>query len=315
MKTIYIEHPHNLKKADIKETALAIGYFDGIHKGHQEVILTAKNAADEKGFQSGVMTFHPHPSVVLNKKIQHVQYITPLEDKLEQLEKLGIDCVYVVKFTESFSNLEPEEFVQQFLIDLNVKHVVAGFDFSYGKRGSGNMDSMVEHARGLFTITTVEKIEKDGEKVSSTRIRKELQNGNVGEVQRLLGRPYHVKGKVITGYQRGRTIGFPTANIAVKDEYLVPQIGVYAVRVTIQDKQYYGMASIGYNPTFENEHKKPSVEVNIFDFNGNIYDEEIKLELYEYMREEKKFSGIEELKEALRQDEENIRSYFSTTII
>ncbi|WP_174495544.1 riboflavin biosynthesis protein RibF [Salirhabdus euzebyi] len=313
MEVVYLEYPHDVSKVEIKETALALGYFDGVHKGHQQVISTAKKVAKEFGYQSGVMTFHPHPSVVLNRSNQHVQYITPLEDKIDQIAKLDIDVVYVVKFNEELAKLEPEEFVNVFLIGLNVKHVVAGFDFSYGRMGKGNMDSMKDHAKGEFTQTTIQKVTDQDQKISSTLIRKKLQKAEMQDVQHLLGRPFQLKGKVIKGDQRGRTIGFPTANIAFGDEYLLPKVGVYAVGVEVKNQYYYGMANIGYKPTFNKDEEKPTLEVYIFDFSGNIYDEELKLELFSYIRGEKKFSGLEELKSQLRKDEEQIRHFFSTS--
>jgi riboflavin kinase / FMN adenylyltransferase len=313
LQTIYLEHPHHIKRDDQPKTVLALGYFDGVHKGHQQVILTAKYLAKEKGYKSGVMTFHPHPSVVLNKKVKHVQYITPLEDKLKEIEKLGIDFVYVVKFTEEFSKLEPQEFVDNFIIGLNVKHVVAGFDFSFGRMGKGNMELMPKISRGEYTTTTVSKVSKDGEKISSTLIRQNLQEGKMKEVKDLLGRPYAMKGVVVHGNKRGRELGYPTANLQLKEPYYIPKIGIYAVGVMVDNQSYYGMASIGYNPTFDEKELK--IEVNIFDFSGNIYGKEIVLELYDYVRNEEKFASLDELVDKLKQDEEQIRQFFASSLI
>jgi riboflavin kinase / FMN adenylyltransferase len=314
MQVIYLQHPHNFQKEALPKMSLAIGYFDGVHKGHQKVIHTAKQVGEEKGFKSGVMTFHPHPSVVLGKTKKSVQYITPLEEKLNQLDQLGIDIVFVVNFDEELARLEPQAFVDEYLIGLNVQHVVAGFDFSYGKMGKGSMETIDHHSRGLFTHTTIPKVTKNEEKVSSTLIRQKIANGNIQEAEQLLGRPFQIKGKVVEGDQRGRTIGYPTANVQFDENYLIPKVGVYAVGVRIDEDHYYGMANIGYKPTFTENALKPTLEVYIFDFSGNIYDSDIIIEMFSYIREEKKFSGIEELKTQLKSDEAEIRQFFATCL-
>jgi riboflavin kinase / FMN adenylyltransferase len=314
MQVIYLQHPHEFEKEEIPKLSLAIGYFDGVHKGHQKVINTANQVAEKNNYKSGVMTFYPHPSVVLGKTKKSIQYITPLEEKLKQLEQLGIEIVFVVDFDEKLAQLEPQAFVDEYLIGLNVQHVVAGFDFSYGKMGKGSMDTIDHYSRGLFTHTTIPKVTKDEEKVSSTLIREKIAEGNIQEAEQLLGRPFQIKGKVVKGDQRGRTIGYPTANIQFDENYLIPKVGVYAVGVKLNEDYYYGMANIGYKPTFTENAVKPTLEVYIFDFSGNIYDREILVEMFSYIREEKKFSGIEELKAQLKSDETEIRQFFTTCL-
>jgi riboflavin kinase/FMN adenylyltransferase len=295
MKTIFISHPHKLNKETSSPKVMAFGYFDGVHIGHQTVIQTAKKMATEKGLLSAVMTFHPHPSVVL-KRDQAVHFaLTPLVDKIAAIESLGVDELYVVDFKEEFAQLLPQQFVDEYIIQLNVKHVVAGFDFTYGRMGKGTMETLPFHSRNQFTQTTIQKVELDSEKVSSTYIRKLLQEGHVNKISTLLGRPYKIKGKVIHGEKRGRTIGFPTANIDVQDSYQIPKVGVYAVRMNIKGEWMNGVCNIGYKPTFHQDRAVASIEVHLFDFTDNIYDENIELLFIHRIRDEQKFNGINEL--------------------
>ncbi|PEZ05433.1 bifunctional riboflavin kinase/FMN adenylyltransferase [Bacillus sp. AFS018417] len=311
MKLIHLTHPHALNKAEIESTVMALGYFDGIHLGHQRVIHTAKKVAEERGFKSAVMTFHPHPSVVLGKKEAHVEYITPLRSKEKVIASLGIDILYVVKFDEAFANLLPQQFVDDYIIGLNVQHVVAGFDYSYGRLGKGTMETLPFHARGEFTQTVIEKVEFQEEKVSSTLLRKHIRNGEMEQIPSILGRPYTVEGTVVHGDKRGRQIGFPTANIALNDEYLLPPVGVYAVRMKVNDEWHEGVCNIGYKPTFKESEKQLSIEVHLFEFQRDIYDESVVVEWHMRIREEKKFNGINELVVQIAKDKKVAEDYFN----
>ncbi|MBS4199001.1 bifunctional riboflavin kinase/FAD synthetase [Bacillus sp. FJAT-49732] len=311
MKVIMINHPHQYSKDDFPPMAIALGFFDGVHKGHQKVISTARNIANENDWKSAVMTFDPHPSVVLGKEKKKVQYITPLEDKIEILSTLGIDFLFVVSFTSSFSSLEPETFVKEYLIGLNAKHVVAGFDYSYGKFGKGTMETLPIHGEGQFEVTTVAKLEDHHEKVSSTRIRQLLLSGETDEVSNLLGRFFVTKGIVVHGDKRGRTIGFPTANLQLENDYLIPKTGVYAVRFYVAGKWYNGVCNIGYKPTFkEPGQTRLSIEVHILDFDQSIYGEKVQVEWHIHIRDEKKFNGVEELKAQISKDTQTAIEYF-----
>lgn len=291
-------------------TAMALGYFDGVHKGHKAVIETAKAEAEKRGIQSAVMTFYPHPKEVLSKPDQPIDYLTPLQAKVARLKALGVDVVYVVNFTKAFSKLTPQAFIERFVIGLNVKHVVAGFDFTYGVKGEGKMDDIDRYANGRFTHTTVEQVSDEQEKISSTRIRKQLSEGNVSEAARLLGYPYVFSGTVVHGDARGRLIGYPTANIVAKERFIVPKTGVYVVTLTHGGNTYQGMANIGYKPTFVDDLAKPIVEVNIFDFNKEIYGETVEVAFYERIRSEQKFSGIDEIKAQLGRDRATALQFF-----
>ncbi len=310
MEIIHLQYPHSFQKKSLPESVLAIGYFDGVHNGHQEVIRKAKTIAEDQGRESAVMTFHPHPSVVLKKKTQHVEYITPIDEKMKILDSMDVDRVYLVEFNKNLAQLLPQEFVDHFLIGLNVKHVVAGFDFSYGRMGKGTMESIPSHSRGEFSSTVVDKVTQEGTKISSTLIREKIQQGSVQDIEPLLGRPYVIDGEVIQGDQRGRTIGFPTANINPTDDYLIPKVGVYAVKVHHGNKTYYGMANVGFKPTFEGESEKPTIEVNIFDYNGDLYGEYLRVEWHAFIRKETKFDGVNQLIDQLHEDEKQIREIF-----
>jgi riboflavin kinase/FMN adenylyltransferase len=310
MELIHLTHPHQLKKEEIEPTVMALGYFDGVHLGHQKVIQTAKDIAKERGCKSAVMTFHPHPSVVLGKKEAHVEYITPLSVKVQILEQMRIDILYVVKFDEAFASLLPQQFVDDYIIGLNVKHVVAGFDFTYGRLGKGTMETLPFHARGEFTQTMIEKVELHEEKVSSTLLRKMIREGSVKDIPAVLGRFYTIEGTVVHGDKRGRQIGFPTANVEVTDEFILPPIGVYAVRMKVNDTWYNGVCNIGYKPTFQKDETKLSVEVHLFGFNEDIYGKAVTVEWHMRIREEKKFNGIDELVAQISKDKARAEEYF-----
>lgn len=310
MEVKRLSFPLNINKHELPPLALALGYFDGVHRGHQEVILEAKTQASAGGYQSAVMTFDPHPSVVLGKNDQQVQYITPLADKINLIEGLGIDYLFIVHFTKEFAHLLPQEFVDQFIIGLNVKHVVAGFDFTYGRLGKGTMETMPFHSREMFTFSVVPKLTEENEKVSSTRIRRLLQEGRTAEIPALLGRYYSAAGTVVHGDKRGRTIGFPTANVDVVDDYILPPLGVYAVKMKVGGHWFNGVCNIGVKPTFHHEAKKVSVEVHLFDFNQDIYGENVVVEWHLYLRKEQKFSGIAELVEQIEKDKQAALHYF-----
>src|SRR5690625_80976 len=311
MKVYELTYPEKLQEHPIPETIAAIGFFDGIHLGHQKVIKTAVTKAKELNKESAVITFHPHPSVVLSKTKKTTQYITSNPEKLRLLEELGVDRVYMVTFNIELSQLLPEQFLQHFVIDLNIVHLVAGFDFTFGYKGAGNMRNIKDFARALFTYTTIDKLEKNHEKVSSTKIRQLLSEGEVEQVNELLGRPFLTMGTVIKGDQRGRTIGFPTANISTNEQSILPKQGVYAVKVKHNNAVFNGMANLGVVPTFVKDKVTPSLEVYIFDFDKDIYGDQLTVEWYKQIREEKKFNGVEEIVAQLKEDEKTVRAFFN----
>lgn len=311
MEIITINHPQYFEREEHPPLAIALGYFDGVHLGHQKVILKAKAIAEEKGYKSAVMTFDPHPSVVLGNSTKHVEYITPLRDKIQIISELGIDFLYIVHFTKEFANLLPQEFVDQYLINLHANHVVAGFDYSYGRMGKGTMETLTFHSRGKFDFTVVPKLAANNEKISSSLIRSMLSAGKMEEIPPILGAFYRTSGVVIHGDKRGRTIGFPTANVDLTDDYIIPPLGVYCVRIKVQGKWLEGVCNVGFKPTFNKELlKKPSIEVHIFDFDQDIYGQEVTVEWRLHLRKEQKFSGIDELVAQIEKDKQSALSYF-----
>ena len=310
MEVIKLSYPIHIENTEFPPLAMALGYFDGVHRGHQQVILEAKRQAEEKDLSSAVMTFDPHPSVVLGKNTQHVHYITPLNEKVKIMEELGVDYLIIIEFTPEFAHLLPQEFIDQYVIALNVQHVVAGFDFTYGRMGKGTMETLPFHSRNQFSYTIVPKFVQGDEKVSSTKIRRLLKAGETIELPLLLGRFYTTSGIVVHGDKRGRTIGFPTANVDLYDEYMIPPTGVYAVRLKVENSWYDGVCNVGYKPTFNKESLKLSVEVHLFDFNKDIYGSEVVIEWHLYLRKEQKFAGIDELVVQIEKDKQNSLAYF-----
>ncbi|GAB3794861.1 riboflavin biosynthesis protein RibF [Virgibacillus kimchii] len=311
MKIVEITYPHLLKLEELPETVAAIGFFDGIHKGHQKLIHTAKKAAESNQMESAVITFHPHPSAVLKKDVEHVQYITPLHEKKKILQQMNVDRMYVITFNRQLASLSPEAFIDHFIVGLNMKHIIGGFDYTFGHKGKGNMAKMKEYAGNRFEVTTVDKVEMAGEKVSSTKIRKLIKEGEIKQVNALLNRPLSVTGIVVKGDQRGRTIGYPTANLKIHPDTIMPKPGVYAVKALHKQKVYEGMANLGVKPTFTTGEEQPSLEVHLFDYNEDIYGEELVIEWYQFMRNEVKFNGVDELVRQLEKDERETRHYFS----
>ncbi|PAD40105.1 bifunctional riboflavin kinase/FAD synthetase [Terribacillus sp. 7520-G] len=312
METIKLHYSETMKLDDMPAVSAAIGFFDGIHRGHQEVIKRAIDAAGERQLKSAVITFHPHPSVVLGKADTREDYLTPLREKEAILESMGIDYLYLIGFTKELAGLSPDDFIERFINGLAVRHLVSGFDFTYGKKGAGNADTLREAAKQhAFSYEAVAKVESGEEKISSTKIRQLVANGEVEAAIDLLGHPLTLTGEVITGDQRGRTIGYPTANIRIAEDYFLPKVGVYAVEVLIDDKTYKGMANLGFKPTFQEDAVVPNLEVHILDFDEQIYGEDVTVSWCKFIREEVKFDGIEALVAQLDRDKEQIGAYFA----
>jgi len=310
VKVIYLQDLENVKNQLDSPLVLAIGYFDGIHLGHQKVISTAKDLAKKYGFKSAVMTFDPAPKAVLSKNPDAIKYITLLEDKIEVIRNIGIDYLFIVPFTKEFASLSPETFVDDYIRGLGVKHVVAGFDFTYGKFGKGNMETLESSSHGDYLVTTVGKIAKSNEKISSTSIREMIQSGKVEEVPHYLGRFYTMSGKVVHGKKLGRKLGFPTANIECSQKYVFPENGVYIVRLFVLNKWVNGVASIGYNPTINQDQTKKYLEVHIIDFDQEIYDEPVIVEWRKYIRPELKFDYLDDLIKQIHEDKVVAIDYF-----
>ncbi|WP_033829183.1 riboflavin biosynthesis protein RibF [Bacillus andreraoultii] len=311
MEVIRLETTNKLKNIELTTPlSLAIGYFDGVHIGHQKVMEQARLKAKEQSYKSAVMTFDPSPKAVLGNNPNEVKYITLLEDKVKLIENLGFDYLFIVPFTKELSSLSPEEFIESYIIKLNVKHLVAGFDYTFGKFGKGTMDQMDQYSNGRFTHQTINKVAKNEEKISSTLIRALIGEGKVQDVKEYLGRYYMVNGFVIHGQKRGKKLGFPTANLKVDDRYILPKNGVYIVRLLVDGRWENGVASIGYNPTFNNEENLRFIEVHLLNFNKDIYGKPIVLEWRKYLRNELKFTQISDLIDQIGMDKQEAINYF-----
>ena len=284
-------------------TVLTIGTFDGVHLGHQKIVERVVTTACQEGLLATVFTFFPHPRMV----VQHdkgLKLIHTLEEKKQLLQQLGVDLLVVQPFNEAFAQLTAEEFVSSILVQrLNVKKVIIGYDHRFGRNRTANIDDMRLFGKKYgFAVEEISVQEVDEVSVSSTKIREALNKGDVTTAEHYLGTPYSLTGRVVHGLKLGRTLGYPTANIQVTEDYkLIPKDGVYAVYSYISGRKVYGMMSIGKNPTIEG--KGASIEVYFFDFNSNLYDQKLTIEFVQYLREEQKFATIDLLKKQLQDDE------------
>ncbi|MEX2416112.1 MAG: bifunctional riboflavin kinase/FAD synthetase [Paenibacillaceae bacterium] len=280
---------------------MAIGYFDGVHLGHQEVIRRAIHTAKNEQMISSIMTFDPHPREVLGH-VKNAQYITPLEEKLELFADCGLDRTYILTFDRTLSLLTPEQFIHEVLFVLQVETVVVGFNFTFGHLGRGTVELLREIAAEKMKVNVVRPFHKDNNKVSSTLIRERLHAGELDKVAQMLGRPYSIMGQVVQGLGRGRTIGLPTANIKTRDNYVIPRNGVYAVRVTVSGVTYHGVMNVGLKPTFDDNLTEPTLEVHILGFNRSIYGQSIQIQWIGYIRTEQKFSSVDLLIDQIHAD-------------
>ena len=298
-------------KPALTNTIAAIGIFDGVHKGHQSLIRRMVACARRKGVQSLVITFHPHPVEVLHQK--KVAYLVSLPQRIELMKALGVDIVLVIKFTEKFAHLKPEEFVRKYLVKrLGVKEVFVGDDFRFGENRSGDVDLFAQMgARYGFLVNHMNPIGKTAGKISSSSLRDLITNGRLRDVSAMLGRNVSVVGRVIRGSGRGRRLGFPTANIKVNSGILPPQ-GVYVVRVQINGRMLNGISNIGYRPSFDDKSSDINFEVHILDFKKNIYSQSLTIEFLKKIRDEKKFSSLDQLISQIRSDEKTARKFFQS---
>ncbi|MFT8871321.1 MAG: bifunctional riboflavin kinase/FAD synthetase [Sporolactobacillus sp.] len=312
MKTIQLTERPAIDAGDSREKVIALGYFDGVHLGHQQVIRAAVDIARERGLLAAVMTFYPHPSAVLKPSVGRRDSLTPPPDKERLLAELGVNLLFEVRFTLALSRLSPQEFVDAYLINLHAKHIVAGFDYTFGRMALGNMENMSDYSRSMFDYTIIPRVERFGEKISSTRIRNLIGSGAVDRAALLLGRPYRTTGIVIRGDQRGRKLGFPTANIESELCYPMPTDGVYAVRLHVDNQTYAGIGSIGSRPTFYADRSAGlAVEVHLLDFDGDIYGRHVAVDWYVQLRTQKKFSGESALIDQMKKDRQQTRQFFA----
>ncbi len=290
---------------EFKNAVITIGTFDGVHLGHRQIIDSLKQEAEKAKGESVIITFHPHPRKVVSSVITGVRLINTLPERIELLEKTGIDHLVIVPFTDFFANQTAEEYIRDFLVEKFRPHtIIIGYDHRFGKERSGDYKLMEEKAPVYnYQLKEISEHILDAIKVSSTNIRNAILHSNVDEANNLLGYTFFFEGEVIHGDKIGRELGYPTANLKNTDEEkIVMGDGIYAVYATVEGKQYKGMMSIGFRPTING--KTRVTEVNLFDFAKEIYGKIIRIYVKKYLRSEVKFSGLEELKEQLHKDKE-----------
>lgn len=300
----------------IKNPVVTIGTFDGVHIGHQKIIQQLILEAKKIDGESVLITFHPHPRLVLFPDNHNLQLLQTQAEKLQTLAENGLENVIILPFSKEFAQLSALDFVQTVLYkSLKAKKIIIGYDHQFGNDRKGNIDFLIAHANDFnYDVIEIPAEEINEVNVSSTKIRTALQDGSVEIANAFLNKPFELSGTVIKGEQLGRTIGFPTANLDLKDNTkLIPANGVYAVKVQLQneEKPYFGMMNIGYRPTVS-QAQKQSIEIYLFDFQADLYEAHLKVSLYKRIRKEEKFVNLATLKSQLSKDEALIRSYFST---
>ncbi len=302
--------------ADLGSLRFAVvtsGTFDGVHLGHRKILQRVCKIAKEQGGESLVVTFWPHPRSVLGDGWGDLRLLTTFEEKIHLLEDTGIDYLVKIPFTREFSEMSSEEFVRDIIVDrLGTKKLIIGYDHRFGRNREGGFDYLKENQKEFgFEIEEISREDIDEVGISSTKIRKALAAGDVDLAAKFLGRPYHLGGIVTRGDQLGRTFGYPTANIYIPEEYkLVPADGVYVVRVGLSDRWFEGMLNIGMRPTVDGTSRR--IEVNIFDFDEDIYGQRISVHLLQRLRYEMRFENVDALIGQLAKDKKEAQAYLRT---
>lgn len=305
MKTI-----HGIENFPASEGSIVtIGTFDGVHLGHQQILKQLIDTSQQSKLKSVLLTFFPHPRMVLQPDIS-MRLIQTIEEREKALRKTGLDYLVIHPFSEKFSRLSADDYVKQILVEkLNVRKVVVGYDHRFGRNRTASLEDMYNYA----DIYDFEVIEIDAKKikstaVSSTKIRKAIDEGDIALANSYLGDPFTLEGVVVHGDKRGRELSYPTANIELQNKHkIIPKQGVYLIQSDLDNQVVYGMMNIGTKPTFDTTN--PSIEVHFFDWNGDLYDQTLQVKLLKWVREEQKFDSVEELQAQIHADERYCRSY------
>ncbi|MCX6182598.1 MAG: bifunctional riboflavin kinase/FAD synthetase [Bacteroidetes bacterium] len=291
----------DFKKLD--KAVVTTGTFDGVHLGHQTILNRLKEIALREGAETVVLTFDPHPRIVIYNDT-NIRLITTLPEKIEWLEKQGIDHLIVIPFTKEFSRISSIDFIRNILVGIiGTSKLVIGYNHLFGRNREGSFEHLKEYGPVYgFDVEEIPAQEINNVDISSTKIREALEVGNIVLANNYLGHSFSLRGKVVEGNQKGRTIGFPTANIHIDDQHkMIPGVGVYVVKVLMEGKEWGGMMNIGFRPTIKEE-ENINIEVNVFDFSGDIYGREIVILPLQKIRDEQKFASLDKLKEQLQQD-------------
>jgi riboflavin kinase / FMN adenylyltransferase len=302
------------KVAKINCPVVTLGVFDGVHKGHAMLLKCLKDKAVQLGGESVVVTFEPHPRLVLGGSSEPLFFLTSREEKITLLEGAGIQNLVILRFTKELSSLTACEFIENILYSrLGMKHLIVGFNHRFGAKGSGDFDDIVTCASRLgFTVEQVGSLTGPSGAISSTAIRKAVMTGAISEANLLLGYNYFIQGTIVAGRKLGRELGYPTANVSASYPHkLLPGDGVYVVKVKFNGSEYGGMANIGHRPTVNITGEPRTVEVHIFNFNESIYGQTVALSFLTRLRDEMKFASVDELRHQLDKDKENSAAYLS----
>jgi len=293
----------------VKNAVVTIGTFDGVHLGHRKIISRLKEIADSINGETVILTFFPHPRMILHPEDQDIKMINTMQEKAELLEQLGVDHLIITPFSRDFSNQTPEEYIKNVLVEkIGTKKIVIGYDHRFGKDRQGGLAELQQLAP-IYDFEVIEIPEQDihDVAVSSTRIRQALLNDNISLANEFLGYPFFITGKVMRGDQIGRQINYPTANILIEETYkLIPGEGIFAVKVKVSEQEFKGMGYIGHRPTINGLTR--NIEVNIFDFDHDIYTQPIRMEFLHFVRGDVKFESLEQLKRQLDKDKADVKA-------
>jgi riboflavin kinase/FMN adenylyltransferase len=311
-KTIALKIFHSINEFhSTKKTILTLGTFDGVHIGHRKILERITQNTENGEYESLVLTFFPHPRMVLQGESE-VKLLNTLSEKIALLEKIGIQNLVIHPFDETFSRLTAEEFVKTVLVDqFHIQKIIIGHDHRFGRNRTANIDDLIAFGKQHgFEVEQISVQEIDAVSISSTKIRTALLAGNMALANEFLGYEYFISGIISKGKQLGNTIGFPTANLQIDEKFkLIPRNGVYVVKSTINQKTVFGMMNIGFNPTVAGENL--SIEIHYFDFDGDLYDQKISVSLLEYLRPEQKFDSVDLLKQQLEKDKKSALDYIA----
>ncbi|MES2853622.1 MAG: bifunctional riboflavin kinase/FAD synthetase [Bacteroidota bacterium] len=294
-----------------KKTILTLGTFDGVHIGHKKILKKLTQNTENQKYESLVLTFFPHPRMVLQEH-SDIKLLNTIDEKIDLLEKIGIENLVIHPFDEAFSRLTAEEFVSNILVDrFHIQKIVIGHDHRFGRNRTANIDDLIAYGKEYgFEVEQISVQEINDISVSSTKIRNALLEGDMALANDYLGYNYFLTGSIIQGKQLGRTIGFPTANLKIEENYkLIPQNGVYIVKSIIDGQSVFGMMNIGFNPTVDGQ--KQSIEIHYFDFNADLYNQKISVSILQRIRSEQKFESVDLLKEQLEKDKKTALAFLN----
>lgn len=304
-----MEYHRSLDTINLVSSWLTVGVFDGLHRGHQEIIKRLTVGAHEQGIPAVVLTFDPHPAKLFGRG--EIKLLTLPDERADLLGDMGVDVVVTLPFDRNLADTSAFDFMNLLKARLGLSHLVLGYDSTLGKNREGNAARLTEIGSELgYTVETVRALSDESGVISSTEIRKLVATGNVREAARLMGHPYQLRGTVIRGDQRGRTIGFPTANLRYADDKLIPAGGIYACWAHVRGEKFQAAVNIGTNPTFTPDKQTLSVEAYLLDFDAEIYEEEIRLEFIQRLRDEMKYDSVEALIRQINHDVETTRAIF-----